>query len=51
MKEKIKEKINKEKKNRTVHFEYVKSFCESEKAQELFKNDENFKDLKKFVKM
>ena len=45
-----KNKIDKEKKNRNTHIEYIKSFCESEKANELFKNNDDFKKLNEFIK-
>lgn len=47
--EKVKESIDKNKSDRTTHKEYIKSFCNSEKANELLKNDDNFKKLKKTV--
>ena len=48
--EKIKEKIDEDKKDKETIQEYIKVFCESEKAQELFKEDEDFKKLKEFIK-
>ena len=48
--EKIKEKINKDKKDKDNYKEYIKSFCNSKKAKELFKSNEDFNKLKEFVK-
>ena len=48
--EKLKKKIDKEKSSRNVHIDYIKSFCNSPKAKELFKEDEEFKKLKEYIK-
>ena len=48
--DKIKEKIDEDKKDKETIEEYIKVFCESEKSEELFKEDENFKELKEFIK-
>ena len=45
--EEIKKRIDKNKKDKTVYKEYIKSFCESEKAKELFKNNKEFQNLNK----
>lgn len=45
--EKIKEKIKENKKDTSTFIEYIKSFCESEKANEFYKDDVDFKNLKK----
>ena len=47
--DKIKKIIDKDKNDKEVYKEYIKSFCESEKAKELFKNDDDFKDLNKYI--
>ncbi len=47
MLEKIKNKIDDNKKDKQVYKEYIKSFCDCEKAQELFKSNEEFKNIKK----
>ena len=44
---KIKDKIDENKKDKVVYKEYIKSFCDSEKAQELFRDNEDFKEIKK----
>ena len=46
MLDKIKQIINKNKKDKNIYKEYIKCFCESEKAEELFKETEEFKNLK-----
>ena len=46
MVEEIKKRIDKSKNDKTVYREYIKSFCESEKAKELFKNNKEFGKLK-----
>ena len=46
MLDKIKNIINKNKKDKEVYKEYIKCFCESEKANELFKDNNEFKELK-----
>ena len=43
----IKKRIDLNKKDKTAYKEYIKSFCDSEKAKELFKNNSDFKNLKK----
>ncbi len=43
--EKIKNIINKNKKDKEVYKEYIKCFCDSEKAKELFKDNNEFKKL------
>ena len=48
--DKIKEKIDEDKKDKETIEEYIKVFCESEKSEELFKEDENFKELKEYIK-
>lgn len=49
--EKIKAKIEENKKDKSTFKEYIKSFCESEKAQEYYKEDADFNDLKsKYLK-
>ena len=46
MDKKIKDKIQSIKDDKTSFKEYIKCFCESPKAEELFKNNEEFKRLK-----
>ena len=48
--DKIKKKIDENKKDRKTFKEYIKSFCETEKAKELFENDDEFKRLKELSK-
>jgi len=43
--EKIKRKIDENKKDRKTFKEYIKSFCDSNKAKELFAENEDFKKL------
>ena len=45
--EEIKKKIDKNKKDKDVYKKYVKSFCESTKAKELFNNSDEFKEINK----
>ena len=47
--EKIKEKINKSKNDKENFVGYIKSFCENEKAKELYKNNEEFVNLEEFL--
>ena len=49
--EEIKKKIDANKKDTKVFKEYIKSFVESEKAQELFSEDESFNSLKQDKKV
>lgn len=44
--EELKKRIDKSKNDKTIYKEYIKSFCESEKAKELFKNNKEFQKLK-----
>lgn len=50
MDKKIKEKIQTIKEDRRSFKEYIKCFCDSPKAEELFKNNDEFKRLKKETK-
>ena len=43
----IKKKIDENKNDKNVYKQYIKSFCDSEKAKELFKSNEEFKNVKK----
>ena len=43
--EKIKNKIDENKKDRKTFRDYIKSFCNCEKAKELFKDNDEFKKL------
>ena len=43
--EDIKKKIDKNKEDKEVYKKYVKSFCDSAKAKELFKNSEDFNNV------
>lgn len=45
--DKIKEKIDENKKDKATFREYIKSFCESEKVQEYYKDNDEFNALKK----
>ena len=49
MEEKIKKKIDELKKDKSSYKKYIKSFCESEKAKELFSNNDEFNELKEIV--
>ena len=49
MDNKIKEKINEIKDDKTSFKEYIKCFCKAEKAEELFSNNDEFKRLKKLA--
>ena len=49
MLEKIIKIINKNKKDKDVYKEYIKCFCENEKSNELFKDNEEFKELKNSI--
>ena len=48
--EKIKNKIDQNKKDKATFKEYIKSFCESKKAQELYENNEDFIKISKSTK-
>lgn len=48
--DKIKEIIDKDKEDTSSYQKYIKSFCDSKKAKELFKDDEEFKLLEKSLK-
>lgn len=45
--EKIKKKIDENKKDRETYKKYIKSFCNTGKAKELFKDNDEFEKLKK----
>ena len=47
--EKIKEIVDKDKNDNETHLEYIKAFCNSKKAEELFENNDEFKELKESV--
>ncbi len=47
--EKIKERITKNKNEKENYIGYIKSFCESEKAKELYNGNEEFKNLNEFL--
>ena len=49
MEEKIKSKIDELKKDKSSYKKYIKSFCDSEKAKELFNNNDEFNILKEKV--
>ena len=49
MLDRIKNIINKNKKDKKVYNEYIKCFCENEKINELLKDNEEFKKLKNNV--
>jgi hypothetical protein len=44
--EKIKKKIDENKQDKSSYQKYIKSFCDSQKANELFENNPDFKNLK-----
>ena len=46
MKEELKKKIDEMKNDNSSYKKYIKSFCESEKAKELFKGNDDFNNLK-----
>lgn len=46
MEEKLKNKIDEMKKDKSSYKKYIKSFCESEKAKELFNSNDEFNTLK-----
>ena len=49
--EKIKKKIDENKKDKSSYKKYIKSLCDSKKANELFNKNEEFNNLKEiFVK-
>ncbi len=50
MLDKVKKVIEKNKKDKDIFVEYIKCFCESEKANELFKENEEFTKLKNSIK-
>ena len=45
MDNKLKEKIDKNKEDKTVYKEYIKSFTDNEITKELFSDNEDFKNL------
>ena len=45
--EKIEEVIDKNKKDIKIYQEYIKCFCDSEKVNEYYKDDDEFQRLKK----
>ncbi len=47
--EKLKDKIDENKNDKTSYKKYIKSFCDSKKANELFNNNEEFKKLKEKI--
>ena len=49
MEEEIKKKIDEMKKDNASYKLYVKSFCDSKKANELFSNNEEFNNLKDII--
>ena len=49
MEEDIIKRIDYYKNNDEIYLKYIKSFCDSEKAKELFKDDEEFKQLLEFI--
>ena len=49
MEEELKKKIDEMKQDKSSYKKYIKSLCESEKAKELFANDDNFNSLKETV--
>ena len=46
MKEDLKKKIDEMKEDNSSYKQYIKSFCESKKANELFKDNDEFNTLK-----
>ena len=50
MLDKVKKVIEKNKKDKDIFVEYIKCFCESEKANVLFKENEEFTKLKNSIK-
>ena len=50
MKEKIELIILKNKNDKSNYKEYIKSFCNSEKAKEIYSDNSDFKDLENYVK-
>lgn len=49
MNDKIKMKIESLKKDKSTFKQYISSFCNISKSQELFKNNKEFKALKDYV--
>ncbi len=49
MEDKIKIKIESLKKDKTTFKQYISSFCNISKSQELFKSNKEFKALKDYV--
>lgn len=49
MENKIKNKIDSLKKDKSIFKEYVADFCNIDKVNELFKNNKEFKSLKEYV--
>ncbi len=49
MNNKIKVKIDSLKKDKSIFKEYIANFCNIEKANELFKNNKEFKSLKDYA--
>lgn len=49
MLEEIKKKIDEKKNDKTSYKNYVKSFCKSEKANELFNKNDDFRNLKNSI--
>ncbi len=47
--EDIKKKIDEKKKDKTIIKKYVKAFCDSEKASELFNKNDEFTNLKESI--
>ena len=46
MEEELKKKIDEMKQDKSSYKKYIKSFCDSEKAKELFKSNDEFNNLK-----
>ncbi len=47
--EKLKSKIDENKNDKSSYKKYIKSFCDSKKANELFNNNDEFKNLKENI--
>lgn len=47
MEEELMKKIDEMKKDKSSYKKYIKSLCDSEKAKELFANNDDFKELQK----
>ena len=49
MEEDIIKRIDFYKNDEEIYLKYIKSFCESEKAKEIYESDEEFQKLKAYI--